>query len=64
MSKNNLSKSVKKYLRRKKSEIRRQFLDAEEAEKKIAELVREIFVKTGRKVSNEDKNKQNQQSVA
>ena len=39
-------------------------MDAQEAEQKIAELVREIFVKTGRKVSNEDKNKQNQQSVA
>ena len=47
MGRNILTKSVRKFLRRKKSEIRRQFFDAAMAEEKIRELV-EIMVKERR----------------
>jgi len=42
MPKSNLPKSIRKFIRRKKSEIRRQFLDTSEAEEKIRELVEKI----------------------
>ena len=50
-------------MRRKKSEIRRQFLDAKEAESKIEELVKEITGRTRKKISEDDKIRKNQQSV-
>ena len=58
-----LPKSIRKFLRRKKSEIRRQFLDAKEAESKIEELVKEITGRTRKKISEDDKIRKNQQSV-
>lgn len=39
MQKKKLPKSLRKFIRRKKAEIRRQFLDEKEAEGKIGELL-------------------------
>lgn len=46
-----LPSSARKFLRRKKAEIRRKFLSTEETESKVRDLVREIFKRyTGKSV--------------
>ena len=55
MSKTKLPKSIRKFLRRKKTEIRRQFLDTEEAEKKIEELLKEISERFRKKEAKAEK---------
>lgn len=41
--KKRLPKSLRKYLRREKAQIRRQFLDEKEREEKIRELLKKFF---------------------
>lgn len=43
MSEKRLSRSIRKFLRRKKAEIRQQFLNLEESEPKVKELVERVF---------------------
>jgi len=43
MSKAGLPNSIRKFLRREKARIRREFSDSQEAELKIKELVAKIF---------------------
>ena len=43
MPEKRLPHSVRKFLRRRKAEIRRQFLSGQDAEEKIMELVRQTF---------------------
>jgi len=48
MTKSGLPNSIRKFLRREKARIRREFLDPIEADKRILELVTEIFKKHAR----------------
>ncbi len=50
-----LPKSVKKYIRREKARIRRQFFDVKEQEKLIQELYQRFFKKNASKVENKIK---------
>jgi hypothetical protein len=45
MTKKRLPKSIRKFLRRKKAEIRSQFSDPGEQEKRIKELLEQIYKK-------------------
>ncbi|MBI2122433.1 MAG: hypothetical protein HYT98_04955 [Candidatus Sungbacteria bacterium] len=45
MSKSGLPNSIRKFLRKEKARLRREILDSAEAERKITELVAEIFKK-------------------
>ncbi len=51
MGRHILTKSVRKFLRRKKSEIRRQFLDSVVAEEKIQDLTKAFFDENRKKAT-------------
>lgn len=53
-----LPHSVRKFLRREKARIRREYSDAAEAEKKIMELAREVRARSGRKVRDDKHSKE------
>lgn len=43
MAKSNLPNSIRKFLRREKARLRREFSNTEEAEKRIKEVVEKMF---------------------